>query len=216
MKITELTLFTSNLKEQIRFYTDILEFSCIEQTKNSASFKTGNSILHFKEKQHSKPYHFAFNIPNNKIEQAYKWLQKRVEFITDNNNEIIHFEKWNANALYFYDIDNNIVEFIARNTLNITSNREFSSNEVISICEIGIPTNNLKSIYQQINNIKKIDMYDGNLKRFCALGNEEGLFIIINKETKKWFPPMDEAYTEDFIIKGDYNFEYINEKITSI
>ncbi len=213
MKISHLTIFTNNLKEQTSFYSEVLGFQIITKTSNSVTLKTGESFLEFREKKQVNPYHFAFNIPKNKVEEVYKWLQNRVKLIADHTNKIIHFKKWNATAMYFYDKDQNIVEFIARANLDITSNKIFSSEEIISISEIGIPTNNIEPIYKQINNIKKIAIYDGSFDRFCAIGNEEGLFIIIKKEIKKWFPSMDTAYSEDFIIKGDYNFKYINGKI---
>ncbi|GAA3610218.1 hypothetical protein GCM10022396_29250 [Flavivirga amylovorans] len=87
---------------------------------------------------------------------------------------------------------------------------------LLSISEIGIVATNLESIYNSINNIKSIPVFDGSLERFCALGNENGLFILINKTIKTWHPTQEEAFTSNFIIKGDYNFSYENGEIKEL
>jgi hypothetical protein len=57
-----------------------MEFSLIEETTTTTvSFKTGNSILHFRltTKAVSPFYHIAFSIPNNKFQDALDWISKR-------------------------------------------------------------------------------------------------------------------------------------------
>jgi hypothetical protein len=61
-----------------------------------------------------------------------------------------------------------------------------------------------------------IPIFDGDFSSFCAVGNDEGLFILINKNEKKWFPTNDVAYTSDVIVKGDYNFAFKNGKIKEL
>lgn len=41
-------------------------------------------------------------------------------------------------------------------------------------------------------------MYDGSFGRFLAAGNVNGLFIIIDKTKKRWFPTNEEAFFSDF------------------
>ena len=81
---------------------------------------------------------------------------------------------------------------------------------------MAIATINVENIFNKINQIRSIQIYDGDFSRFCAVGNEEGLFIIIDKNKKKWYPTMDAAFTSDFIIKGDYNFAFENGKIKEL
>ncbi|MDD7886522.1 hypothetical protein [Flavivirga sp. 57AJ16] len=64
--------------------------------------------------------------------------------------------------------------------------------------------------------MKNIPFFSGDLMRFCALGNEEGLFILINKILKKWYPTQEEAFTSNFIIRGDYNFSFENGEIKEL
>ena len=216
MKIKELIINTKNFEKQLTFYNENLEFELIHKTKTSASFQIGESILTFIEKNNATPYHFAFNIPFNKVNKALNWLKARVTIIPFENQEIINFVSWKAKAIYFYDTDYNIVEFIGRKAIYYKSEPEFNSKNVINISEVGIGTNNINEIYSQLNAIKSINIFDGNFEKFCAFGNDEGLFIAVDMSKKEWFPTRDQIYPSDFIIKGDYNLEYTDQKLKKL
>ncbi|MCL5128875.1 VOC family protein [Algibacter sp. L4_22] len=210
MKIEEITLFTNQIERQKQFYQNVMEFDLVFNSEEKITFKTGSSLLSFQYKKEVKQAHFAFNIPSNKIDEALIWLQKRVTILPDGEESISNFSSWNAKAVYFYDTDNNIVEFIARRDLNEESSTVFSSKSIISISEIGMVTTNISELYEAISSIKPIAVFDGNFNRFCALGNHEGLFILIDKTVKTWHPTGETAYTADFVIKGDYNFSFVD------
>lgn len=216
MKISEIILFTTNIKAQKTFYNDILELGILKETLNDITFKVGSSKLTFQSQKKSNPSHFAFNIPSNNIHEALIWLQERVSILPYEGKPIINFGNWNAEAIYFYDNDYNILEFIARKDLNVKGKDEFSPESILAISEMAIATTDIKSIYEDINAVSKIPIFDGDFVRFCALGNDEGLFILIDKIKKKWFPTNDEAFTSDFIIKGDYNFSFVDGKIKEL
>lgn len=218
MKINRLILYTAQLEEQTNFYKDVLGFKLTEKTADHSSFKVGSSILSFYFRESSTPYHFAFNIPSNQINEALAWLKKRVEILKDEDkgNEIQNFDFWNAKAVYFYDKDQNIVEFIARKNLAIESNTPFRAESLLCISEIGVAVNNIERTYHHLNQVKKLPIYSGDLDVFCAAGDENGLFIIVNKEKKKWFPTDDVAHSSYFRVEGDYNIEFTNGKINKI
>ncbi len=216
MKIKELIIYTDKLNEQLDFYVDVLELQLFNRTSQSGSLKIGSSILTFKCKEIVRPYHFAFNIPSNKENEALVWLKKRVKVLSFEGNEIADFKNWNAKAIYFYDEDSNIVEFISRKDLKNYNKANFSSKSILNISEIGMATSQIEKTYHKLNGIQEIDVFDGNFERFCAVGNDEGMFILVNPKKKKWFPTDDEAFTSDFRIKGDYNFEFVNGKINQI
>ena len=44
----------------------------------------------------------------------------------------------------------------------------------------------------------KLEKYDGDFERFCAIGDDEGLLITINQKLKDWFPTDDKAYKSEF------------------
>lgn len=222
MKITELELFTPNLEEQTSFYSEVLEFSIVESSSDSVSFKVGASVLKLTYREKTTPYHYAINIPANKEKEALEWLKQRVEVLTFEGNEIQYFDFWDAKAIYFYDKDKNIGEFIARRTLKNDSTEPFDVNSLVEISEIGIPTNDIARDYESIKNKSGLPIFSGSLERFASVGDENGLFIMINKEIKKeWFPTSDEPFSSDFSIQfseGDksYTLEYEKEKISFI
>ncbi|WP_298367718.1 VOC family protein [uncultured Lutibacter sp.] len=216
MKIKELILYTNKLDLQIDFYTTILEFPIEISTPEYTSFKIGASILTLKYRKEVSPYHFALNIPSNKEKEALYWLKERVDILGFDNQEIIDFKSWNAKAIYFYDLENNIIEFISRKNMNLNSNQKFSSKEVFNISEIGMASSHIESTFKKLNTIKKINIYSGDMEQFCAVGNENGLFIVVNNNLRKWFPTGDKIEQSDFIVKGDFNFEFKKGEIIEI
>lgn len=218
MRIKELVLYTSKLKEQSAFYSEVLELEMINKLAESASFKIGDSILTFISSRDATPYHYAINIPSNKKEEALEWLKNRVEVLKNNESEIQYFDYWDANAIYFYDKEDNIVELIARNSLNNTSNKPFDVCSLLEISEIGVATLNIKEDFRVLNNVTNIPIHSGNFDRFMSIGNDNGLFILINKNLKKeWFPTKDKPYSSDFRIHlieqgKKYEFNYFNEE----
>lgn len=216
MKIREVILYTSNIQNQKQFYKSILGFEQVADSQEKISFRAGNSILTFEYKEDVRPSHMAFNIPSNAIYDALIWLRNRTEVLDCDGEKIADFSNWRAKAIYFYDPDKNIMEFIARERMDIESDVAFTADSILSISEMAIATDDIESTYESIYSIHPISIFDGDFNRFCALGNDEGLFIIINKNIKKWYPTMETAYTSEFIIKGDYNFAFTDGKIEEI
>jgi len=213
MKISELILYTKHLTEQRHFYTKVLALPLIAENEEKFTVKIGVSSLTFIKSEKTNVAHFAINISSYKIQDALQWVLKRTDILSCEDEQIADFSNWNAEALYFYDMDRNIVEFIARKDLAIVNTHPFSSSDLLSISEIGIVSNDNKAIYEALSAIQPIPIYDGSLDRFCALGNAEGLFILVNNTKKKWFPTQEEAFIADFQLKGDYNFAFLNGKI---
>ena len=200
MLIKELQLYSSNLKAQADFYTKVLGVTCIARTDQYVSLQMGNSILTIAYKPEATPYHFAITIPAHKEIEALAWLKARVAIEQEGSNEIIDFTAWNAKAMYFYDPDKNIVELIARNNLKNTVPEPFDTSQFLEISEIGVPTVAIENVYTQLNALTGISIYDGSFDRFCAIGDERGLFICINPKVKDWFPTNDNAFASAFEI----------------
>src|SRR5438874_12694704 len=85
-------------------------------------------------------YHFAINIPANKIREAKAWLSNKVQLLwmEDYKSDIADFVNWHAKSVYFFDPAGNIVELIARFDLDNTSDEIFSSKQFLSVSEIGL------------------------------------------------------------------------------
>jgi catechol-2,3-dioxygenase len=188
MNIEKLILQSNNFSQQIHFYEKMLGLNLIDENENSFSVKVGKSILVFEKSTIKSYYHFAFNIPPFQILDALDWAKDRVNILQFEGEDILDFKSWNAKAFYFFDADNNIVEFIDRRNLNEKSNNGFSITNLLEISEIGLPADNISQVFQLLNEKASIKKYSGNYDNFCAAGGEHGLFIIVNHEDKKWLP----------------------------
>jgi catechol-2,3-dioxygenase len=123
--------------------------------------------------------------------------------------------------MYFYDEDQNLVELIARKNIQNSSDKIFDSNSFLEISEIGLPTLDIEKQFNILNKLMGIEVFDGGFEHFCAIGDENGLFICINKEKKDWFPTNEEAYSSDFEIlffekSKEYHFQFKNTTLKSI
>lgn len=203
MKIDELLVYSPNLPAQLSFYGEVLRWPVLEQKKSSFSVQAGYSVLKFIQKADATPYHIAFNIPYGQEREALQWLKERVVILKDGEDELIQFDAWNARAMYFYDADKNIIEFIARRDVAAEEQAKSGAHLILGVSEIGVPVDDVKQAYLAINSIKPISVYDGSFDRFCAAGDPHGLFIIIDKNKKNWFPTNDPAFSSDFKIKGE-------------
>lgn len=189
MKIVELRLETHCLEALKTFYTETLELPLASESKRSFAFRAGASTVHFfKSHQLEEPfYHFAFNIPENLLPQARQWLASRAQLIGQGGKDQFHFESWNADALYFYDPAGNIVEFIARHNLNNRSAARFSAKSILGVSEIGYPVEDVRLFSAHIRDSLNLKLWDGDETQFAAVGDEEGMFIIVPLE-RIWFP----------------------------
>ncbi len=190
MLIKEIKLLTNNLAETKFFYHQILGFPIIIEEKNFISFQAGFSLLTFQETKEKNPvYHFAFNIPCNKIEEALHWLELKTEIIkADEETEIVDFKNWNAKAVYFLDNNGNILELIARSDLKNEDNKEFTSNSFISISEMAIVIDNVVKTATDLIQSLNISYFDKQkpAEEFAALGDDNGL-LILSKAGRNWF-----------------------------
>lgn len=215
MKIQELTVHTSRLAEQKEFYRKGFGLPLLHESKESFGVQVGASVLNFVFKKNTKPYHLAFNIPSNQEVEALHWLQQRAQVLNYNGIELIDFVSWNAKSVYCYDLDRNLIELIARKNLFIENKDPFSSKALLNISEVGVPVSDIETCYNQLNELIGTPIFDGDFDRFCAVGDEEGLLILINKLKRNWFPTNDRAYSADFELilkKDDTHFPILFQK----
>ncbi|OCB73375.1 glyoxalase/bleomycin resistance/dioxygenase family protein [Flavobacterium piscis] len=191
MKLEHIQIQSSDIQQTATFYKDILDLPIIEKTKNSVSIQAGNSVLEFLENPEFKSiYHFAFNIPENKLDEAIDWCKSKVDLIFIEDQKVItNFENWNANAVYFYDNNGNLLEFIARHDLDNAQTEAFSSKAILNISEIGIVNENPLKLGNQLIEEHGLDFFskNDNTDLFSAVGDDEGLLIIV-KPDRNWYP----------------------------
>ena len=194
MQIKKLILETSKLEPLRQFYETILELPLQKLTHQEIRITIGSTELMFREAVAADPfYHFAINIPANKIEEARSWLRERVEliWIEQYKSDIADFVNWHAKSVYFFDPAGNILELIARFDLENNSDDPFSPAQFLSISEVGLVfkedefDKRTESLLQQYH----LSYFDKQppLPQFRAVGDDEGLFIIV-PDARNWFP----------------------------
>lgn len=189
MRIAEVALQTDCPHEMKQFYSEILGLPIGETAAESFWIQAGESKLIFEQSTSSKAfYHFAFTIPANQLEEAGQWLQnKGISLYTKDNENQYFFEDWDATASYFYDPQGNLVEFIAHHTLHNASQSPFGAHSIIRISEIGLPLHHMEDGLTRIGEAFSLNVWRGDGKQFAAVGDEEGLFIMIDTN-RPWFP----------------------------
>jgi hypothetical protein len=139
--ILKLCLQTHRLPEVRAFYRDTLRFPIQEESVDSVTFQAGATSLTFVRtpRKQSRPfYHFAFNIPENKLPSAREWLEERTPLATRGERVVFHFPDWNAHAIYFWDPGGNLGELIARHDLPNARGGGFTAGDILYASEIGL------------------------------------------------------------------------------
>ena len=194
MKIKKLNLQTAYLKTLQEFYSSILELPVRSPDEKKINIKIGAGNLVFTETTKAEPfYHFAINIPANKIEEAKDWLSNKVRLLwmEDYENDIADFVNWHARSVYFYDPAGNIVELIARFDLNNNASETFSARQFLSVNEVGLvfSSESFDKEIMHLGSLYSLSYFDKQppLPKFRAMGDDEGLFVIV-PEHRNWYP----------------------------
>src|SRR5438552_3652089 len=158
--------------------------------------KIGSTDLVFSETKQAEPfYHIAINIPANKIQEARTWLSNKLRllWIAEYKSDIADFVNWHAKSVYFYDPAGNILELIARFDLHNPAPGPFSSKQFLSVSEMGLvfKEDDLDKKTSELLNQYQLSYFDKQspLPQFRAVGDDEGLFIIV-PEKRNWFPTL--------------------------
>jgi len=218
MEIERITIFSSQIEKQYQFYCNQLMFYCVEKNENYFCVKAGSSLLQIQKSDWNITpcYHLALNIEPSLFLESFTYLQqKNISFLESENKVLIDFPDWNARSIYFKDAEGNILECIARyNLQHHQYDRLFSSEDIISISEIGVPVNDISKFLDTIKSNTSIEIWKSYGQWFFAAGDERGLLIIV-PEKHKWFPTNIEATqlpAEIYIKQAGTDFIYENLK----
>lgn len=154
-------------------------------------------------------YHLAINVPPGSIGKASAWLADRgVDRIAPPDgaaSEIVRFEAWRADAVYFQDPMGNIVELIARERTEAPDPDGFGPEHLLRISEIGIVTGDGRTPAGAPTVAETATLLSSRLglrpfpdpeapvatdATFAALGDDAGLLILAQRG-RAWFPTAD-------------------------
>ncbi|WP_299252067.1 VOC family protein [uncultured Aquimarina sp.] len=220
MEIKSLKILSKNIEAQKVFYRNILGFS-YELESTGFKVKTQENTLSFEKSEKEHYYHFAFLIPTSSIEYAIDFLEKlNIKLLLYKGEKIIEFD--NGRAIYFYDKDENIVEFIERPLVNYPVSNSFSIDQVIKLNEIGLPDITPIKMANTLINKFGINPINKNMlsETFCWVGDHNGV-IIVTKEGRNWLPTNKPGIVNDFTIcyqeNGiEYHISFVNNNIKTI
>lgn len=190
-RIREMSLLTAApLPDMAKFYQTVLEMN-VELTEKLLVVEAGKTRITFAPApDRSKPYyHFAFNIPENKILSARNWLGARTKLsVTPANqrdkdypNEIMPFDFWNAHSIFFWDPAGNILELICRHELDNGTQGDFHGEEILYASEIGLVTEDVNDLAGNLKGNFNLEQYGSGGSRFRAMGDAKGLLILFKR-----------------------------------
>ncbi|MBP1991924.1 catechol-2,3-dioxygenase [Paenibacillus eucommiae] len=206
MKITEVLLGTHRFEAMKTFYGSLLGLEILEDQPSQLSFQAGESVLAFRENSPTDNafYHVAFTIPTNKFAEAKQWvIQLGIPLFSKTGQDEFPFESWNATALYFYDPDDNLIEFIAHHTLDNAASEAFGPKHLLRISEIGLPVDDVPDAAKKLADAFQLSLWGGDGKQFAPLGDVEGVLIVVDKQ-RPWFPDdrVPDIFNTRVSIKG--------------
>lgn len=207
MQIVNVKLLTSCIDPLRSFYAHTLGLPLQSDSKDEFTVKAGKSSLTFvNQTDEDEPfYHFAFDIPNNKIDESIEWLISTGTAIQllPNHQYKNYSDSWNSTSIYFYDPAGNIVEFIARHTLSNSSTAPFSSTDFLNISEIGLVVHDVPKAMDLLKTELNVKTYKYYNERFTPLGDESGLFILA-AYNRVWFgsDKKAEIFKTEITLKG--------------
>lgn len=132
-------------------------------------------------------YHLAFHVPENRIADARAWLAERAPLLGEPGREVFAYPAWDAESIYFADPAGNVLELIARHRLPTASEAPFGPESLLGLSEVGFPCPDLAAARAWLEATLGAREWWGLGDRFSAVGDEEGLFIVV-PEGHAWVP----------------------------
>lgn len=180
------------LKEMRDYYCDTLGLEKTRESETDLEIRAGRTRITFVQSDATPKapfYHFAFNIPENKVKAAHDWQAARGPlmptplYMQDRNfpPTVRHFRNWNAHSVFFWDPAGNIVEYIGRHTLKNSAKGPFTSDDILYASEIAFIADDVPEMADAVENRFGLPQYLQGSAGFRAVGDEYGLLLIFER-----------------------------------
>lgn len=191
MNFREIELKAPDLDALEVFYGDSLGLPVVRQ--DGLQVQVGSTHLHWRLGP-SSPYHLAFNLPGNHLEEARQYLESRVPMIgLANGQPFAEFPSWKARSFYFLDPANSILECIVRANLHCESQQPFGVASWLCVSEVGLVVDDVVASAAELVKSLRVPYFDGQGNPlFCALGDDHGLLILV-PNGRIWYPTIEMA-----------------------
>jgi len=196
----------------------------VEEKSERLTVHAGKTRLMFRKApaDAGKPfYHFAFNIPENKIVAAHRWQKERTPLLPipkrlqDSKfpDEVVDYSHWNAHSIFFFDPAGNVVEYIARHDLGNAAPGEFRSEDILYASEIAFVVDDVAATATKLRQFAGVDQYRGASDQFAAIGDEQGLLLVMKRGRVISFDAPEKKAVSIFrttaVVRGDRPTRYL-------
>lgn len=134
-------------------------------------------------------YHFAFNVPENQFQGAKAWISSRIPLLRDESGkDEFQSESWNSHSVYFKDAAGNVLEFIARHSLENATEGDFDGRQILNVSEIGLAAKDVVKFANELCTPFGLSVFKQEPnENFTPVGDDSGLFILPIKG-RIWIP----------------------------
>jgi len=176
------------------FYGKTLDLGILEDKADRLTVEAGETRITFvasteRVEGRAPFYHFAFNIPENKILKALEWQKARTPMlpIPERNRaqgyppEVVDYRHWNAHSIFFLDPAGNVVEYIARHDLESSDTTPFGWTDILYASELALVVDDVAATASRLTEIAGVQQYRGGSDQFMAMGDEYGLLLVMKR-----------------------------------
>jgi catechol-2,3-dioxygenase len=185
-------LSSAPLDKMKEFYCQSLGLRLLVEQPDRLTIAAGQTEITFQKAgpHDGKPfYHFAFNIPENKILTARNWQRKRTPLLpiparqrdAKYPDDVVDYNHWNAHSIFFFDSAGNVVEYIARHDLQNAAPGDFGSADILYASEIAFVVDDVRAVAARLKEVVGVDQYRAGNEQFTALGDEHGLLLVMKR-----------------------------------
>jgi catechol 2,3-dioxygenase-like lactoylglutathione lyase family enzyme len=187
MRITRLTLPSTDVDACLAFYRDVLQLPATGMTVHVG----WTDIDIVPTSMDTGAVHLAFNIPHERFDAACTWLRERALLLRDPlGEERFHIGGvWDAESVYFAGPHDAVLELIGRRPLSFDApmSGEFRSSEIACLSEVGLPTEDVQKLVRQFVVSTGLMPFGDVSDAFAPMGNHEGLLILVDRR-RPWIP----------------------------
>ena len=194
-RILSLELLTGAPLDELKvFYCKTLDLRVYNERADRFTVEAGESTITFVASGETSAgrapfYHFAFNIPENKIVKALEWQKARTPMlaIPERNRaegfppEVVDYRHWNAHSVFFLDPAGSVVEYIARHDLKNGDANAFGWSDILYVSEIALVVDDVTTTAAALTDMAAVTPYRGGDGNFTAMGDEYGLVLVMKQ-----------------------------------
>ncbi len=187
MRLLHLTLPVSDVGTVAAWFHDVLQLRVVG---NHVHIGWSTIELQAANGQPLGGVHLAFNVPDNRFNEAMTWLRERVP-LQRNPEGIDYFaleSNWQSQSVYFTGPDGLILELIGRKRLPASVHGgAFHGSELTCLSEVGLPSADVDAVRAQASARFGVQPLSPPSSHFAPMGDDEGLLIVVAAD-RRWFP----------------------------